>query len=92
MRETGQFQKEFTVGNLRLRVVDLKHSELIVTPDIWLAPVYKIVYRLAKSLETVWWCFIYILNIWDLATYNYAEIPNWRNIKALNWLVERFAK
>jgi hypothetical protein len=92
IRETGQFQSEFTVGDFRLRVVDNTTGyRLIVTRDSkWLIPVYRAIHRAGKSLEMIWWCFIHILSIWNLATCDLAEIPTWRNIKALKWVAEKW--
>lgn len=89
-RSDGLFKTEFMIGDLLLRVVDTDRSFLLVTRDIRLASVYKVIHRLDKSLQIIWWSFIYILDIWGLADYHPAERPTWRNIKPLKWLAEKW--
>jgi hypothetical protein len=80
----------FTLGSLRLRVVDdmLVGPSLVVARDGWHARLRYAVHHSTKWIDKIYRHLIVTAAVWGLADYNDALLPSWRDVHFL----KRFAR
>ena len=80
------------IGPFKVRIIEFEwgYGRVLVIREGWYAPFYYYWRIIGRRMDRVYRKMIVTLAVWDLADYNPATIPYWKDIHALRWLVNKW--
>ena len=81
------------IGPFNLKVIEdgmIRDVFKVVRTDILFWRLIYLWHRYSKSLDIAYRRFIITLAIWNLAEYNPATVPYWRDIYFIKWIRSKF--